>query len=149
MDTKEQADHSMFYVVAVALLDGEVYPDQLIPKRIEQDDVQSLLRKIEVSTGFPLHKPLEVAGVLDPYTRAYPGKVMARVTVDLSNGEKLECEVSDYPGFHTNPLSWEEVIKKFRRLSSATATERQQDQLIEVVQNLENTSSRSLIDLLV
>lgn len=149
VDTKEQADHSMFYVVAIALLDGEVYPDQLIPKRIEQDDVQSLLKKIEVNTGFPLHKPLEVAGVLDPYTRAYPEKVMAKVTVELSNGEKLDCEVSDYPGFHTNPLSWEEVIQKFRRLSSVTATERQQDQLIAVVQNLEDAGPRSLIDLLV
>lgn len=138
----------MFYVVAVALLDGQVYPEQLTPERIRQSDVQALLRKIEVHTGFPLHKPLEVAGVLDPYTRAYPEKTMAHVAVDLSDGEKLEAEVSDYPGFHTNPLGWEEVIGKFRRLSEATASKGQQDQLIEIVQNLENTSPRSLIDIL-
>jgi 2-methylcitrate dehydratase len=148
VDTKEQADHSMFYVVAVALLDGEVYPEQLTPERIEKDDVQTLLRKIEVHTGFPLHKPLEVAGILDPYTRAYPEKMMAHVTVELSNGEKLECEVSDYPGFHSNPLGWDQVIKKFRRLSSATTPEPQQDRLIEIVQNLESASSRSIIDII-
>jgi 2-methylcitrate dehydratase len=148
VDTKEQADHSMFYLVAVALLDGEVYPDQLDPERIARDDVQTLLKKIEVHTGFPLHKPVEVAGVLDPYTRAYPEKVMAHVTVELSNGEKIESEVPDYPGFNTNPLDWEQVIRKFRRLSSTTASERRQDQLIEVVRNLEDASSRSLIDIL-
>jgi 2-methylcitrate dehydratase len=27
VETKEQADHSLFYVVAVALLDGDVYPE--------------------------------------------------------------------------------------------------------------------------
>jgi 2-methylcitrate dehydratase len=148
VETKEQADHSMFYVVAVALLDGEIYPEQLTPERIEQHDVQTLLKKIEVHTGFPLHKPLEVAGLLDPYTRAYPEKVMAHVTIELSNGEKLESEVSDYPGFHTNPLDWEQVIKKFRRLSSATTSKQRQDQLIEIVQNLENASSKSIIDII-
>lgn len=141
--TKEQADHSMFYVVAVALLDGEVYPGQLTPERIKKDDVQSLLKKIEVSTGTPIHEPLKVAGVLDSYTRAYPEKMMAHVTVELAGGQKLECEVSDYPGFHTRPMSWQDVIDKFRRLSGG-----KYDQLIDVVQNLERESSRSIIDII-
>lgn len=146
VDTKEQADHSMFYVVAVAFLDGEVYPEQLTPERIEQSDVQTLLKKIEIDTALPIHEPLKVAGVFDPYTRAYPEKVMSHVTVEFTNGDKLEREVFDYPGFHSRPLSWEDVIKKFRRLSSIPRN--QQDQLIDVVKNLENGSSRSIIDII-
>jgi len=146
--TKEQADHSLFYVVAVALLDGEVYPEQLTPERITQDDVQDLLRKIEVHTGFPLHKPVEVAGMLDPYTRSYPEKMMAEVIVELSDGTTIELEVHDYPGFNTRPLSWEEVTEKFRRLASETTSEETQDQIIGLIKNLERENTRALIELI-
>jgi 2-methylcitrate dehydratase len=47
--TKEEADHSLPYMVAVALLDGEVQPEQYKLERIRAVDVQSLLRKITVS----------------------------------------------------------------------------------------------------
>src|SRR5579864_8343566 len=38
--TKEEADHSLPYMVAVALLDGEVTPAQYAPERIVREDVQ-------------------------------------------------------------------------------------------------------------
>ncbi len=37
--TKEQADHSLPYLVAVALLDGQVLPAQFAPQRIARADV--------------------------------------------------------------------------------------------------------------
>src|ERR1043166_7465543 len=46
--TKEEADHSLPYLVAVALLDGEVMPEQYRPARIRRDDVQALLRRVTV-----------------------------------------------------------------------------------------------------
>jgi 2-methylcitrate dehydratase len=46
--TKEDADHSLPYLLAVAMLDGDVQPAQLTPSRIAKQDVQSLLRKVTV-----------------------------------------------------------------------------------------------------
>src|ERR1019366_2325072 len=46
--TKEQADHSLPYVLAVAILDGQVMPEQYAPERIQRADVQTLLRKVSV-----------------------------------------------------------------------------------------------------
>lgn len=43
--SKEQADHSLFYLAAVALLDGDIYPEQFAQERIRRDDVQDLLQK--------------------------------------------------------------------------------------------------------
>ena len=40
--TKEQADHSLPYLLAVALLDGDVMPAQFQPERIVKPDVQSI-----------------------------------------------------------------------------------------------------------
>jgi 2-methylcitrate dehydratase len=46
--TKEQADHSLPYLLAVALLDGQVMPEQFAPGRIGRPDVQELLRRVHV-----------------------------------------------------------------------------------------------------
>src|SRR5207302_623855 len=46
--TKEEADHSLPYMAAAALLDGELGPAQYEPARIARADVQALLRRIEV-----------------------------------------------------------------------------------------------------
>src|SRR5437868_8818632 len=61
--TKEEADHSLPYMVAVALLDGDVTPAQYKPERIAREDVQTLLRKVTVqpdenmSKRFPEEMP--------------------------------------------------------------------------------------------
>src|ERR1700731_937132 len=46
--TKEQAVHSLPYLLAVALLDGDVIPAQFAPDRIMRADVQQLLKKVSV-----------------------------------------------------------------------------------------------------
>jgi 2-methylcitrate dehydratase len=146
--SKEQADHSLFYLVAVALLDGEIYPEQFEPERIKRDDVQRLLQKVTVHTGFPLHKPVTLAGILDPYTQAYPDKVKTKAEIHLAGGKKLECTKEDYPGFFTQPFTWEQTIQKFRRLSAGTIDKNDEKKIIDVIQNLENESMETLIDLI-
>jgi 2-methylcitrate dehydratase len=53
--TKEQADHSLPYLLAVALLDGSVMPAQFLPDRINRADVQQLLGKVVVRPDSGLH----------------------------------------------------------------------------------------------
>lgn len=137
VETKEQADHSLFYQAAVLLLDGEIYPDQYEPERINREDVQQLLKKVFVHTGFPLHEPVKVAGMLDPYTRSYPDKMKTKVRVHLKNEETLEAEKEDYYGFFTRPFSWEHTIAKFKRLSSGVLNEMQQEDLVDTIRRLD------------
>jgi 2-methylcitrate dehydratase len=134
--SKEQADHSLFYLSAIALLDGQVYPEQFEPERIQRDDVQNLLQKVQVKTGFPLHKPIKVAGLLDPYTEAYPDKMKTKVEIKLKNGKTFTKEKNDYSGFYSRPLSWQLIIEKFNRITSEINTQRQKD-IIDFIQNLE------------
>ncbi|HYX50372.1 MAG TPA: MmgE/PrpD family protein, partial [Ktedonobacteraceae bacterium] len=64
--TKEEADHSLPYMVAVALLDGDVSPAQYVPERIVREDVQTLLQKVTVqpdesfSKRFPAEMPCRI-----------------------------------------------------------------------------------------
>ncbi|MFL5789464.1 MAG: MmgE/PrpD family protein [Flavisolibacter sp.] len=147
--SKEQADHSLPYVLAAALLDDELYPEQLLPERINRPDVQGLLKKVEVHTKTPLHKPLKIAGVIDPYTRVYPDKIMGEISITLKNGKEYSLEKEDYYGFHTKPMSWSDVKKKFKRLTENCIDKELQIQIIDSIIKLERNSISQLLNLLV
>jgi 2-methylcitrate dehydratase len=145
--SKEQADHSLFYLAAVVLLDGEIYPEQFEPARINQADVQALLQRVHVDTKFPLHKPVTVAGLLDPYTISYPDKMKAKAEIVLKDGNSFVCETEDYHGFFSRPFTWEDTIAKFKRLAGAILSEGQKEDLIYTIRHLDDLSSvQSLID---
>ncbi len=102
--TKEEADHSLHYMVAVALLDGQVLPVQYEPERILREDVQTLLRKVTV-------RPRE------DFSRRFPAEMPCRVAIRFRNGAVLEIEKRDYEGFLTRPMRWETVAAKFEGLA--------------------------------
>jgi 2-methylcitrate dehydratase len=141
VETKEQADHSLFYAAAVLLLDGEIYPAQYEPERITRRDVQDLLHKVKVNTGFPLHEPLVVAGLLDPYTLAYPNKMKTKVKIELKSGETLTREQDDYHGFFNRPFTWADTIAKFKRLCAGIVDDVYQEQVIQQVKQLDQVAN--------
>jgi 2-methylcitrate dehydratase len=146
--SKEQADHSLPYVLAVALLDGEVYPGQFSPDRIEREDVQQLLGKINVRTVSPIHKPLILAGLIDPYTTVYPRELPAKVSICRKNKRPVSVEKRDYKGFFTRPFSWADVEEKFGKLASRVLSDAVRDRICSTVRSLEDASMADLIALL-
>ncbi|MCL5952284.1 MAG: MmgE/PrpD family protein [Chloroflexi bacterium] len=133
--TKEQADHSLQYMVAVAILDGQVMPEQYRPERIQQADVQSLLRRVEVRPN-------------EEYSRRFPNEMPCRLTVKLKNGETLVKEKHDYEGFFTRQPSWETVTRKFEHLSGPYTSEPLRREIVEAVSNLETIEVADLARLL-
>ena len=133
--TKEEADHSLPYMLAVAVLDGQVLPEQYRPERIRRPDVQALLRKVSVrpDSGF---------------SRRFPDEMPCRLTIVLRDGTELRVEKTDYEGFHTRPMSWESVVEKFERLSAPYVQEPLRREIVEAVKGLEEMSIRDLTCLL-
>lgn len=89
--TKEEADHSLPYLLAVALLDGEVLPMQYAPERIARDDVQRLLRKISVRPARDL-------------SQRFPRLMPCRIEVALRTGRTVAVAKDDYEGFLTRQM---------------------------------------------
>ena len=60
--TKEQADHSLPYILAVAVLDDTVTPEQYRSDRIRQSDLQDMLRRVTVKPrpSYPERFPNEM-----------------------------------------------------------------------------------------
>jgi 2-methylcitrate dehydratase len=101
--TRETADHSLPYITAIALIDGEVTNKQFEPERFKDPEVWKFLENVKVERN------TELSGL-------YPGAVGNIVHVDLADGRRLTRRV-DYPlGHAKNPLKDSEVEEKFSAL---------------------------------
>ncbi|HKJ46534.1 MAG TPA: MmgE/PrpD family protein [Balneolales bacterium] len=132
---KEEADHSLQYMTAVALIDGQVLPDQYKPDRITREDVQTLLKKIKVTAA-------------DEYSARFPDEMPCHITIHMENGDKYEIDKSDYEGFHTRPMSWDTITEKFKQLARPYTTERLRNHIIDLIHNLEDHKVKDLTHLL-
>jgi 2-methylcitrate dehydratase len=133
--TKEEADHSLPYLLAVALLDGQVLPDQYRPERIASEDVQDLLHRVEIKPD-------------DSFSERFPQEHSARIRLRLRDGQVLEREQRDYEGFHTRPMAWDTVAEKFARLASAHVEDRQRSEIKDAVAALDRIGTRQLTHIL-
>jgi 2-methylcitrate dehydratase len=135
VQTKEQADHNLPYLLAVAMLDGDVMPAQFEPDRIIRADVQQLLKKVSVR---PDHE----------FTELYPAKMPAKITVRFQDGTVIEHEVQDFPGMPSDPFTWEDSVEKFDRLVAGRADESVIGEIKDAVRSLESIQVKDLMLLL-
>jgi len=134
--TKEEADHSLQYMVSAALLDGTVMPRQYEPKRIKRDDIQTLLQKVKVSPS-------------REFSDRFPDEMPVKITVHLKNGNTHQVTKKDYEGFHTRPMSWETIIEKFEGLSKPYTSTELREKIVKMVRNFEKHKVSDLMELLV
>lgn len=101
--TRETADHSLPYVVAVALLDGGVTLASYTDEKLSSSTVRKLMQKITVVVD-------------DKIEAEWPGTIQIRATVTLADGTSREVHARDPKGTHRNPMKREDIKIKFRQL---------------------------------
>lgn len=122
--TKEEADHSLPYMMAALLLDGNVLPAQYLPKRIVKEDIQQLLQKVFV------YKKKE-------YSDRFPAEMGCDISITLKNGSVLNIEKKDYKGFTSRPATWEMIVEKFLLLTGDVVDPGLQKKIIAMVNDFE------------
>lgn len=125
VQTKEEADHSLPYILSAALIDGEVTPEQYTPRRILAGDVQELLKKVTVTPS-------------KEFSMRFPDAMPCEITVDLKNGEHMTRTVDDYEGFLTQPMSFARATEKFSSLVYGFIDEDKKKRIIDAVTRLED-----------
>ena len=133
--SKEQADHSINYLIAVALLDGDVQPEQFRPERVRSEEVQDLLRRVWTRRS-------------DEFTHMYPSALPVRISVVMKDRYVYTKEKRDYEGFATRPMSLDRAQEKFERLTSRFADEHLRREIASAVDKLETTKVSELTNLL-
>lgn len=133
--TKEEADHSLPWMLAVVLLDGELNPAQYAPERIVADDVQTLMTKIDIIPD-------------EGFSARFPDEMPAELHVTLTDGTTFSATKDSYEGFHTNPLSWDGARRKFDALTTPFTTPELREDIAAIVRDLENRRVADLTEAL-
>ena len=65
----------------------------------------------------------------------------------LRNGRVVSKEIYDYPGFISQPMSWEMAFGKFERITTPFTTASVRHSIADAVKNLDSVQIRDLTQL--
>jgi 2-methylcitrate dehydratase len=135
--TKETADHSLPYCIAVAIAKGNVLPSDFGEKALQDQSVLQLLPNIKV-IGNP-----EIDAV-------FPNVKRAIVTIMTKDGRIFKKQEDFARGEPERPLSEQELIAKFHANSQAALNMRQRGKLIHATLTIDHYNDiRKYVPLLV
>src|SRR6266540_5932540 len=122
--TKETADHSLPYIVAMAMLEGRIDNSTYSEKKYRDPKILDFLKKITVIEDKEL-------------SAKYPEAVANRITVKLASGTVITKQVDYHKGHPKNPMSDKEVEDKFERLTRKYLTKNQSRRILDTIWSLE------------
>ncbi len=138
--SRETLDHSIMYIVAVALQDGRWHHvDSYAPERAAREDTVRLWQKIRT--------------VEDPeWTRRYHSRdpnekaFGARVEIIMQDGRTIvdEKAVANAHSLGARPFQRADYIGKFKTLTDGIVEPGEQDRFLDLVQRLPNLSAADL-----
>ncbi len=102
----EQAQYSMALPIAAALLDGEVGPRQVLPPRIQQQDLLQIMARVHVMAQ-------------EEHSRVFPARALAHVEIKTREEKRCRSETHAAPWDRDSRLPTDkEPGHKFQRLVS-------------------------------
>ncbi|MEJ2550358.1 MAG: MmgE/PrpD family protein [Anaerolineales bacterium] len=126
-ETKETADHSLPYVIAAAIVDGNVLPNSFSDEKLKDPAILATLPKIKV--------------VADPEIDAlFPGVKRARVTITCKDGRSHTAQTDVAKGAPENPLSDEEIAAKFQANAQGIVNDDRLDEIVEATWNVDRAT---------
>jgi 2-methylcitrate dehydratase len=99
--TRDTADHSLPYLTARALVDGDITNATYAPEKLREPKILALMQKITVKEDPAFAKP---RGNAPP----------TRLTATLTDGSIVVRQVDDMPGFPGKPMDRAGMERKFR-----------------------------------
>lgn len=123
--TRETADHSMPYTVAVALVHGTVEAYHFDEACLHDPVIRALTRRVKAQAS-------------EEADRRMPEAMLCKLTLVTHSGARHTAVVEYHKGHWRNPMSESEVEEKFRKLSAKVLTSDRTDRLLERLWHLEN-----------
>ena len=138
--SRETLDHSIMYIFAVALEDGDWHHVKSYTKaRANRKSTLKIWRSIKTHEDKKwtrkYHDP-------NPKNKSFGAKVV----VTLNNGKKIteELDRADAHPYGARPFKRENYINKFEILTDGIIDKRESDRFLKVVQNLKNLRAGQL-----
>jgi len=122
--SKETADHSLPYSLAVGLVDGMVTPLQFKDERIGDPTLPGVMDKIKVVPN-------------EEFEKLFPKFQPSQVTITLKDGQFYQQRVDVPKGDPRDPMTEEEIAVKFDALGRGVVGKKTCRQLREVIMGME------------
>jgi 2-methylcitrate dehydratase len=130
--TRETADHSLPYITARAMFDGDITNESFAADMFSDPRILAFMQKITV------HE--------DPVLTARGGgAVPTRVTAILADGQRMTREVDYAPGFSERPMNRSEVERKFRGNVGKRWPRERTDAILQALWALDQTDDLSVL----
>jgi 2-methylcitrate dehydratase len=100
-DTRDTADHSLPYIVARTMFDGDITNDSYALSKLRDPKILAFMKKITVKEDPAFATPRGNA----PSTR---------ITATLADGRQVVRQIDDMPGFPGKPMARADAERKFR-----------------------------------
>jgi len=127
---RDTADHSLPYIVARAMFDGDISNESYAPEKLRDPKVLAFMRKITVK---------EDAAFASPRGGAPP----IRITVTLADGQKITRQLEKMPGFAGEPMTRADIERKFRSNVGKRWPAERTDGILRSLWSLEQTTQVS------
>jgi 2-methylcitrate dehydratase len=122
--TRETADHSLPYLLALALMDGAIRPESFSAARMRDPATRALMQKIAIAEN-------------DDFTRRFPAELTTAIEIETRSGERL-TEIASYPRGHArNPMTDAEVAQKFSAQAEAAMPAARGQALLQALWEIE------------
>jgi len=125
--TRETADHSLPYLLAVALTDGTITADSFNDERIADPRLSQLMQRIRISEN-------------KAYTSEFPAKLTTSIEVVTRDGKRLNENVSYPKGHAKNPMSDADINSKFAGLARAVMPSAARDALLDALWRIDEAT---------
>lgn len=123
-----QAQMSLQYCVAIALLEGDAFVNQFTEEKIRNKDVLKLITKIVIIID-------------EKIDYIYPRKFANQIDIRLTDGSQYSIYVEDPWGSPIHPLTIAEVKEKFTELSKGLLSPRNRQILYGNIEHLNDLRS--------
>ena len=125
--TRETADHSLPYCLAVCIVDGTATPASFEKEKIFDPEVRSFLPKIKVYADADIEK-------------TFPALKRAKAEIMTKDGKKHQLTL-DYPlGDYRQPMDEGTLMKKFDSMVIPITGQSRRDKIVEAIMNLDKVS---------
>lgn len=122
--SKETADHSLPYSLAVGLVDGMVTPRQFKQERIDDPALIPIMDMVKVVPN-------------EEFEELFPEYQPSRVTITLKSGQSHAARVDVPKGDPRDPMTAEEIAVKFNALGADVVGSQRCDEIAQAVLALE------------
>ena len=123
-DSKETADHSLPYCMAVGLVDGMVTPLQFKEERVRDQSLIPIMDKIKVVAN-------------EEFEALFPKFQPSRVTITTNDGKSHSTRVDVPKGDPRDPMNEEEIAVKFTALGGDVIGKDQCEKLRKCIMNID------------